>query len=290
MARASEKDFASIAKQRMHRPSQLRERTKRKPKILVYSRNKKGKTTLGLSAGVEKTLVIDPEGGTDEMVRSDPHVWPVSIWSDMDEVYNFARFVNECQTCPTPHPFEWFCVDGLTKMSNMALKHVMKIHEERSLTRIPGMVQLKDYGKAGELMKDMLTQFHGLDQGVLFTAQERQVEAEDSDDDEEVEGEPSMYVPDLPKGARGSANSIVDVIGRLYVVRVEKNDKIVPERRLWIGESVKYDTGYRSDFGPLPDMVRNPTIPKLVSLIRTGTTGTTKKAAKPASKLKLGGS
>lgn len=75
-----------------------------------------------------------------------------------------------------------------------------------------------------------------------------------------------MFIPDLPKGVRGAANSIVDVIGRLYVV---KNDEGKAERRLWIGESLKYDTGYRSDF-VLEDMVKNPTVPKLVRLIRTG--------------------
>jgi hypothetical protein len=286
-SRGSEKDYASIAQKRMHRPADLNRRLN----LLVYSRNKKGKTNFGVSAGIGKTLVIDPERGTDPMKKANPHVWPVDAWADMDEVYNFARYVNECpfKGCEygEKHPFEWIHVDGLTKMANYALKYVMKLAEERSMTRIPGMVQLKDYGKAGELMKDMLTNFHNLDQGAIFTAQERQVEAQDSEEDDDIEGEPSMYVPDLPKGARGSANAIVDVIGRLYVVRVDKGDKVVSERRLWIGESVKYDTGYRSDFGPLPDMIRNPTIPKLVSLINTGNTGAKKKTAKKTA-LKLG--
>jgi hypothetical protein len=293
VARAAEKDFAALAKKRMHRPAEKKKL--RKPKFLIYARNKKGKTTFSLSGGVDRTLVLDPEGGTDEMLSANPHVWPIEAWPDMDDAYNFARYVNECQfdDCPDRgHSFDWVSVDGLTKMSNMSLKHVMKLQEERSLTRIPGMVQQRDYGKAGELMKDMLTQFHNLEQGVVFTAQERQIEAEDTEDDEEVEGEPSMYVPDLPKGARGAANAVVDVIGRLYVVRVQQGDKIVPQRRLWIGESVKYDTGYRSDYaaehGPLPDMLKNPTIPKLQRLIRTGSAGTTKKAAKKSAKIKIG--
>jgi phage nucleotide-binding protein len=248
------KDYAAIAAKHIIRPADV----KSKPRLLVYSRNKKGKTTFSISAGVEKTLVLDPEAGTKEMKVKNPHVWPIDQWSDMEEAYEFLRFGD--------HEYEWVSVDGLTKMSNMSLRHVMRVQEERSLTRIPGFVEQRDYGKSGELMKDMLTRFHNLPMGIVFTAQERQVEAADSEEDEDMENLPSAYVPDLPKAVRGSANAIVDVIGRIYVV---KNDEDKPERRLWLGESARYDTGYRSEF-VLPDYIRNPTIPKLVRLMRTG--------------------
>lgn len=248
------KDYNAIAAKRITKPSTI----KRFPKFLIYSRNKKGKSTFGLSAGVEKTLVLDPEHGTDEMRDKDPNVWHIEKWEDIDDAYNYLRY--------SEHPYQWVCVDGLTKLSNMSLKYVMRLQEEKSLDRIPGMVQQRDYGKSGELMKDMLTRFHSLPMGVVFTAQERQEDSFDSEEDEDAEEAASAYVPDMPKGVRGYANSIVDVIGRLYVI---KNDAGKNERRLWIGESLKYDTGYRSDF-PLPDFVKNPTIPKMVVLIRTG--------------------
>lgn len=247
------KDYAAIASQRITRPSEQ----KRFPKLLIYSRNKKGKTTFGLSAGVDNTLVLDPENGTAEMTKKNPHVWHIKRWEDLDDAYNYLAY--------SDHPYQWVNVDGLTKLSNMALKYVMKLQEEKSLDRIPGLVQQRDYGKAGELMKDLLTRFHALPLGVVFTAQERMEDANDSEEDEEVEGATAAFVPDMPKGVRGYANSIVDVIGRLYVVKIDGKT----ERRLWIGEALKYDTGYRSDF-VLPDYVRNPTIPKVVRLIRTG--------------------
>lgn len=253
---AAKKDYAKIAASKIIRPAEV----KSMPRLLIYSRNKKGKSTFCLSAGVETTLILDPEAGTKEMKKKNPHVWPIDRWDDMEEAYEYLRYAD--------HPYNWVGVDGITRMSNMSLKYVMKQQEDKSLTRIPGMVQRQDYGKSGELMKDMLTRFHNLPMGVVFTAQERQVEAYDSEEDEDVEDLPSAYVPDLPKGVRGTANSIVDVIGRLYVV---KNDDDKPERRLWVGESVRYDTGYRSDF-VLPDTIRNPTVPKLVRLMRTGST------------------
>lgn len=253
-----EKDYAAIAQKKIHRPQNI----KRKPKFLIYARNKKGKTTFGVSAGVDKTLVIDPEHGTDEMKTKNPHVWPVERWEDMDDVTNFLRFAE--------HQYEWVVVDGLTKLNNMALKYVMKMQEEKSLDRIPGLVQQRDYGKSGELMKDLLTRFHNMPLGVVFTAQERQDGAYDDSDDEDVDETEVAYIPDLPRGVRGVANSLVDVIGRLYVVKLDGDDgKPKAQRRLYIGESVKYDTGYRSDY-VLPDVINNPTIPKLVRLMRTG--------------------
>lgn len=258
-----EKDYAAIAASKITRPANVT----RKPKILVYSRNKKGKTTFGISAGIENTLVIDPEHGSDEMKKKNPHVWHIERWEELDDITNFLRF--------SKHPYTWVCVDGLTKISNMSLKYVMKLQEEKSLDRIPGLVQQRDYGKSGELMKDLLTRFHNMPLGVVFTAQERQDGAYDDSDDEDSEDAEVAYIPDLPRGVRGVANSLVDVIGRLYVVKLTGNNGVAKaERRLWIGESVKYDTGYRSDF-VLPEMVRNPTIPKLVSLMRTGKVPTT---------------
>lgn len=256
----AEKDWAAIARKRIQRPAGII----RLPKLHIYARQKKGKTTFSTSAGVEKTLVLDPEHGTDLMQSKNPHVWHIEKWEDLDEAYNFIRSGD--------HPYEWISVDGLTKLSQMSLKYTMRLQEERSIDRIPGQVQQRDYGRAGEVMKTMLTNFHNLNQGVIFTSQERANEAADSEEDEDIESETMEYIPDLPKGVRNYVNSLVDIIGRLYVAKIEhpkEPDKTVAQRRLWIGESLKYDTGYRSDF-TLPDMVKVPTIPKLVHLMKSG--------------------
>lgn len=256
----AEKDYKAIAAKKIQRPANI----KRLPKFHVYARNKKGKTTFGLSAGVEKTLVLDPEHGTDAMKTKNPHVWHAEVWEDVDEFYNFVRLGD--------HDYEWIVVDGLTRLSQMSLKYVMKLQEQRSIDRIPGLVQKQDYGKAGEIMKTMITNFQNLPYGIIFTSQERMQETMDSEEDEDVESESAEFVPDLPKGVRNYVNSVVDVIGRIYVVKVDdpKNEgQTKAQRRLWVGETVKYDTGYRSDY-TLPDMIKLPSIPKLISLMETG--------------------
>jgi|SRR5688500_1474458 len=261
------KNYEQIARKKIRRPSQ----STRQPRILVYSRNKKGKTTFCNSA--PNVLILDPENGTDQLTVSDPPVWPVESWADLDEVYHFLKGSKEAKDS-----YEWVAVDGGTRMSNMALRYVMRQEEERNLERRPGFVEQRDYGKAGELFKGMLLNFQTLPFGIIYTCQERVIEVGDNgENDEEAENVSAMFVPDLPKGARGSLNSIVDVIGRLYVVNATKKvrrkgeiiEKEYKQRRLWVGDHSQYDTGFRSEYD-LPDYLKDPTVQRLTNLMRTG--------------------
>jgi hypothetical protein len=169
-------------------------------------------------------------------------------------------------------PFDWVSVDGLTKINNYALHYVRHKREESNLETRPGMIDRRDYFKSGELMKQMLASFHTLPMNVIYTAQERTIGGNSDDEDTE---DPLLQVPELPQGVRGSVNSLVEVIGRLYVATAEfKNPEgglpiEKKQRRLWIGLHDSYDSGYRSDY-ILPEFIRNPTIPKLVSLMLEG--------------------
>lgn len=251
------KDYKAIAAKKIRKPGT------RPPRVLVYARNKKGKTHFGASA--PKVLIIDPESGA-EAVNPESDIWPVNTWTDLDEVYNYLK------TEEASEKYEWVCVDGLTRLNNMALRHVMKMAEERDLERTPGLVDRRDYGKSGELMKGMLYNFHSLPFGVVYTAQERQISASGGfDEDEDIEESEVRYVPDLPNAVRNAVNGIVDVIGRIYTVRVDhpkKADTQVVVRRLWIGPSDQLDTGGRKQFGMMPDYIKGPTIPKLIETLK----------------------
>jgi hypothetical protein len=263
----AKRDYEKIAKSKITHPADNPDPNRR---ILVYSRKKVGKTDF--SATAPDVLIIDPEKGTDTKIRSNPAVWKVEKWEDMQDVYGYLRLGK--------HPYRWVSLDGLTRINNMALRYVGRVAEERDLDRRPGMVDRRDYNKSGELMKQMLNNFHNLRMGVIFTCHERvEVVGGGSfggDDDEEEDDEgTAMWVPDLPRGVRGHINGLVDVIGRMYWRRVQvrnkttKETKEVKQRRLWIGNHERYDTGFRSDW-ELPDMVKNPTVPKLVQLMLEG--------------------
>lgn len=259
---ATKKDYAAIAAAKIKKPS---EKKRRLPSILVYARNKKGKTRFCTTApGV---LILDPEDGTDEFTKADPNVWPITEWADFNDVYQYLRAGD--------HPYRYVAFDGMTRFANMALRFVMEQAEERDITRTPGMVQQRDYGKSGELIKGMIYNFHALGLGLIFTAQERQVEGDFTEEDDDVEEATIQYVPDLPKGVRAVVNAQVDVIGRLYTVQTE-DEPLKVHRRLWMAPSAIYDTGYRSEY-VLPPYLANPTVPRLIRAIRTGNPNPPKK-------------
>lgn len=266
----AEKDYLALARKRGTRASKL----KSYRRILVYGRNKKGKSRLGVSPGIENVLVADPEQGVTSMKALDPFVWPIEKWTDVQELYGALRTgklsPNHLSQGESSTPFSWVSVDGLTRLNNMALNHVRKTAEERDLDRQPGLIQQRDYGKSGELVCQMLTQFHTLPMHVYYTAQERLLTTGGSfDDDDDAEDSELYLVPDLPNKVRGMVNSLAEVIGRIYVVTIERKGVEVTERRLQIGINNRYDTGYRSDF-KLPDTLRRPTLPKLVKLMEEG--------------------
>jgi hypothetical protein len=208
-------------------------------------------------------LIVDPEHGTDRFLKADPHVWHLESWEEIDDIYRYLRSGD--------HSYEWVAFDGLTRITNMALRYVTRRAEEADLNRRPGQITMRDYGNAGELFKQMLYSFHALPLGVIYTSQERQIDAgEGEDEDEDVETSSIQMVPDLPKGSRAAVNSIVDVIGRIYTVKVPgKDGNEAVRRRLWLAPSVTYDTGARSEY-VLPNYLENPTVPRLVALLDKG--------------------
>lgn len=268
----ADKDYLAIAKQRVRRPQDVEGYRK----IFIYARNKKGKTRLSLSAGIDNTIVLDPENGTDSMKTLNPYVWPIEKWADMQEAWGALRTgklsPNHLKQGESSTPFTWASVDGLTRMNNMALKYVMSVQEERDLDRPAGFVQQRDYGKSSELMKQMLLNFQALKMNVCYTAQEKMMTIDTPyDDDADAAETEAYYVPDLPNAVRGAVNSLAEAIGRLYTVEIPAKDGVTMkvQRRLQIGLHERYDTGFRSDFA-LPEMIKQPTLPKLVALMIQG--------------------
>jgi hypothetical protein len=269
VAQAS-KNYAAIAKAAIGDPT-----SDRPPRWCIYSRNKKGKTRFCCTA--PNGLIIDPEHGTDEYIKftkaSGSKVWVINKWEDVDDVWGYLRtggWKNH----------DWVSFDGGSRIHKMSLRWVMRQAMERDLERRPDQIEKRDYGRAGAMMEQMFHNFNTLPIGVIYTAQERMFVAEDeASDDPDVETSSTQYVVDLPKGARAALLSIVDVIGRLYVVKAEvkfRRTKDAPietevrqQRRLWLEPHVSYDTGYRSEY-VLPAFMKNPTVPNLAQLIKEG--------------------
>lgn len=267
----TEKNYLAIARENVVRARDV----PMYPKFLIYARKKQGKTTLALTAAKpSEILIIDPEEGSIYKRRTNPYIWRVNTWEDLQDVYGALRTgtlsPDSLGKGPEKTPFKWVIPDGLTRINNFALHYVRRESEERDLARHPGFIDRRDYNKSGELMKQMLANFHTLKMGVIYTSQERMKTYDfDDDADEDSESDNVLFVPDLPDSVRGAVNSLVDVIGRLYTVRVEIKGKMQVVRRLYVGVHDRYDTGFRSEY-KLPEIVKNPTIPRLVQLMDQG--------------------
>jgi hypothetical protein len=274
------KNYGAIAKAKIVRPGEGR-----MPRYLIYGRNKKGKTRFCATA--PDVLIVDPEDGTAEETKLDPDVWPITSWNELDEVYNFIK--GGGKSPKTGNPYQWVALDGMTRILTMAKDYIIGQQLERDLTKKPTDIDLRRvYGKANQLIESMLHNFHSLRGiGLIFTAQERVVEIEemaDMGDDSEATPSSYMYVPDLSPGARSPLNQVVDLIGRIYVVRgdftvkrrVRVEGKIITretetklQRRLYISPHEMYDTGYRSGF-ELPEFLKDPTVASVNRAMREG--------------------
>ncbi len=277
------KDYAAIAKARITKPSNTSRA--RKPRFLVYGRNKKGKTRFCATA--PNVLICDPEDGTAEEKRIDPDTWPITQWSDLDDVYHFLKS-GGAKSPTTGQPYEWVALDGMTRMLGQALGFVSGQQAERDLSRKPGQIDQRTYGQANRMIEATLHNFHSLRHiGLIITAQERVVEIENMEDlgeDDDATPAAYQYVPDLTKGARAPLNQVVDIIGRIYVVRGEftvkrrvvkdgkryiKNVDTKTQRRLYIGPHEMYDTGIRTGYD-IPDFIKEPTVASLTRAMREG--------------------
>jgi hypothetical protein len=275
------KDYAAIARSKITRPG-----TGRMPRYLIYGRNKKGKTRFCATA--PNGLILDPEDGTIAEKKLDLDVWPITQWTDLDEVYHAVK--GGVKSSKTGKPYEWVSLDGMTRMLAMAVDFVMNQQLEKDLTKKPTDIDTRRlYGRANQMIQAMLHNFHSLrNVGLIFTAQERVVEIEnmeDLGDDDDASPSSFMYVPDLSPGARSPLNQVVDLIGRIYVVRGEfttkrrvrtKEGKVIVkevpstiQRRLFVGPHEMYDTGYRSGHS-LPDFIREPTVASVGRALQEG--------------------
>lgn len=281
MARKPEKNYLEIARKKIKQPSELPP----KWRFFIYSRHKKGKTRFLISADEGepgKILIADAERGTDKYrsPKTNPHMWPITRWEDMDELWGALR-TGELSPYSigrgkSRKPYQFVGIDTVTKINNLALKYVQSVEADRSLDTKPQLVSKQYYYKSGELMKDLVLKLDALPIGIIWTAQEKIKSLGEDQEEDELDEASTWTIPEVPDGVRSYLNANCDVIGRLYVTKADfkvpgKPGETVTknQRRLWIGDNPRYDTGFRSEWD-LPDMVKNPTVPELIRVILEG--------------------
>jgi hypothetical protein len=228
-------------------------------KILVYGRNGQQKTRF--TATAPKILIMDvDEKGTKSARRiKGAKVIKVATWREIVWVYWYMKTQGHKR-------FESFAIDTITGMQNVCMKRVLKESGDRDPNKDPKTASMREWGKLAQLMKEQLLDFRNLPCHVIFVAQERVIDDEDTESIERV--------PDLSPGSRATATACVDIIGRIYQKEVRKGGKkkgkevTVWESRMLVGPHDEYTTKDRT--GSLGRIVRNPTVPKFLEAAGLG--------------------
>ena len=207
-----------------------------KLKMVVYSRNKVGKTRFACSSDL-KTLLIDcnEKGFASVKKRKNVKVYPMTRWEDLDPIYWMLRGGD--------HDFEVVVIDTITMLATLGMKWVLKDDVERDFNRDPMTPDKRSWGKLGEMMKDAIIRFRNLDMHVIFLAQEKTTNSEDEDG-----GAVQETHPELSPAPRSVLLSSVGVIGRMYSRETESPEgKKTMERRMLLGSHPKFVAGNRYD-------------------------------------------
>lgn len=229
-------------------------------RILVYGRPKKGKTRL--MATLPQVLLIDVNEKGTRSTKQDlnPLVYPVEEISELDDIYWFLARGD--------HEFQSYAIDSITALQTLAVRFVLKEDPLRDITRDPNMPSKQTWGKANDLVKDIITKYRNLPMHGGFTALER---SRDAGDDEEEEG---MIVigPAVSPGVATHLEAAVGTIGRLTAreVRVKKGKKhiTVVRRELFIGMSDRIIAGDRDHIWG--STIRNPHLGKMLEQLEGG--------------------
>src|SRR4249919_2257114 len=228
-------------------------------KMVVYARNKVGKTKFACTSDM-KTLLIDCNERGYASVRSLPNVtvYELQRWEDLDPIYWYLR--------SGKHDFEVVVIDTVTMLANICMKWVLKENYDRDMTADVQTPTRQSWGKLGEALKETIIRFRNLPMHVIFTAQEKVTTNEDEDG-----GTVQEIHPELSPSPRSTLLSAVDIIGRMYVKEVEKDDKTTLERRMLLGSHTKFVSGNRFS-SELKYVERNPTFGGFIAKIIGETT------------------
>lgn len=230
--------------------------------LLVYARNKVGKTNLAGSASeLGKTLIIDTEEGSSSLKKRWPkaEVYKLKEFEEIDEVYWYLA--------NREHGYKFVALDPITRLGQHAMRHVLRARASTDLAADPYQPTQQDWGKTAELMRRVVNDYKALPNiFLIITAYERRRE---SDDEESI----FDYIigPDAQPAVKGFLMGQMDIIGRLYIHREEDEDGETTqiERRLLTSPTEIYEAGDRSD--NLPRILREPTMAKIMTRINRRT-------------------
>jgi hypothetical protein len=224
-----------------------------KAKVLAYGANGSGKTRFCGTCPRLLLLDISEEGDRSIKERKGVRVLPVKNWETIGDAYWYLKSGD--------HPYEAVALDTITAMHELAMSMVLGEAEQRDPTREKAMPDKRSWGRSGQLTKAMLLAFRNLPMHVIFTAQERIIRDEDTEEVLEI-------TPDLPAGARSTALGCVGIIGRMAPQQVRVKTKKGTTKK-WVDYMATGRHGVmrtKDRTNALPDLWREPNMQHIIDI------------------------
>lgn len=230
-------------------------RKRNSARILIYGKNKTGKTTFLGTMG-DKMLVVNMEDGTASIRDSGADQWDVHSWQDVEDLYWYVKQGLE----DGDFPYTTLGWDTLTRLFDIVLRNIATGSDGFDPENDIMQPTIRDYGLATQRLKYWIAAFHALPINHVWLCQERSGMAEDTEDAYDI-------VPDLPQALRAYIVGDCDVVGRTFIRSVvdPKTNRQVPSFRLLVGPNEKAITGDR--YKVLKPVIANPKLPDIVSKI-----------------------
>lgn len=236
-------------------------------RFLIYGYPKKGKTRLCASAPDVLLVDINDKGTSSTRRDTNPNVFPVSTWSDINDLYWFLESGD--------HQYKTVALDGITGMQTLCMNFVLGEEKSLDASRDPDLPRGPTWQKASQMMKTQITNYRNLPMNVIFTALVRvrsSGDDEGDDDNEEV-----TITPNCMPSVASHLEAAVSIIGYLTVrkIYVKKKVKVkggksklkkvpVTRTRLIVGNNERYITGDRT--GLFGEYVDSPDISEMLRI------------------------
>lgn len=235
-------------------------------RILVYSRNKIGKTWFGGSSS-RPTLLIDcrDRGVETIALRKNVQVYPIDYYGEVEDLFWLIK------TGKMKKPPEIIVFDNMTMLASICMKGLLGDLGRTQATK-PLAPQWDQWNAVTQMLNNVVFEWSELPQTIVFLAQE-QVKVVSNPEGTEAENNQQIEEigPSLSPAARSTLMGAVGTIGRLYVKEVPSKDdetKMVQERRLLLTPRAPFIAGTRIQGAPR--IMRNPTIDKILALRERG--------------------
>lgn len=246
--------------------------------MVVYGRSGSGKTTFAATFPKPMLLLDVSDKGTDSISDVEKiNVMEIETWQDFELAYWYLK--------ENPDEYETVVIDTLSQLQELIIKKILleKYKEDDEARSGWGSLSQREWGEVTSVLKMWITHYRNLPMEVVFVAQDRVFEVDESLDPE-IMLDPEVG-PRLAPSVTKHLNASVHSIGNTFIRRRIRHKEVkrkgskrtktkeIPETQycLRIGPDPVYATKIRKPKGvKVPSVIVDPHYEDILELIQGG--------------------